>query len=236
MLLALTETNLTKELQWGTTTPLLGSDERGAVPKQFETQSRVCIIANSWDSSSEQYQALESRGHVFHFNPSWAEVYKMSCDWFWDQEIADYIHERLEYLSQPDCRLFQKAWDRKEAGLTGQASWQALIDSQLDPICKFLNDDQYPSINAKAKAYVDAGHGSRATFYRKKNQIPPSEPVDRIELQETMSPLQKEQHEEYLAIVPINLQQLITDIFTMEEDGWISRCELISKSSYDLIS
>ena len=97
----LTETDAYSRLDYGTKTKILQKEE---VPGHFSTQSPVCIIANHWDGDDSILHALESRGEVILFQPDWPEAYRYAGKWFWDQEIYDYLQERLSALREPDLR------------------------------------------------------------------------------------------------------------------------------------
>jgi len=93
----LTETDQYKRIDYGTKTKIL---EREGVPKSFFTTSPVCILTNHWDSGDVILNAIESRAEFVHFVPAWDEVYRYIGGWFWDQEIFDYLYNRL------GCRPF----------------------------------------------------------------------------------------------------------------------------------
>lgn len=124
----LTETDQYKKIDYGSTTKLL-KDE--GVPGYFYTTSGCAIVCNSWDSDDPICAAIESRAEFIHFTPDWDEVYKAVGEWFWDQEIYDYLWERLPLLKQPDMRLVVRAWDRKKGGLK-EMPWQGVIDAHVD--------------------------------------------------------------------------------------------------------
>ncbi len=93
----LTETESTRSLTWDTDTTRLSA------PPDFETSSPVCVIANAWDEKDHIYRCgIESRAFFIYFNPDWEEVYKYVGEWFWDQEIMDFVHARLMTLGPPD--------------------------------------------------------------------------------------------------------------------------------------
>ena len=56
------------------------------VPNEFYTTSPVCILRNAWDSNDHINNAIEDRGLVVYFDPSWEEVYRYIGEWFWDQD------------------------------------------------------------------------------------------------------------------------------------------------------
>jgi hypothetical protein len=122
---ALTETKKYKLMAWRTRTPL-------NIPEnEYHTSSPVCIIANAWNSADPIMQAIESRAEFVYFDPPWSEVYEYVGTWFWDQEIYDYVHKKLDRLKAPDIRLFIKAWNRKKAN-NPHLHWQEIFDDHLD--------------------------------------------------------------------------------------------------------
>ena len=124
----LTETDQYKKIDYGSTTKIL---VQMGVPSFFFTTSSCAIICNTWDSDDPIAWGIESRAEYVHFTPNWAEVYNEVGKWFWDQEIYDYLWERLPFLRQPDMRLVVRAWDRKEGGLK-EMPWQQVIDAHVD--------------------------------------------------------------------------------------------------------
>ena len=169
---ALTETDQYKRLDYGTKTAILDKER---VPKFFWTTSPVCLMANHWNSHDPIFQALKSRAELICFDPDWAEVYREVGEWFWDQEIYDYVWEDLDVLREPDMRLFVKAFNRKKAGLT-KMDWHKLIDAHVDDefglaVRRLLDDPSFPSNTARAEAFGKETRADRATFYRRLRQI-----------------------------------------------------------------
>ena len=169
---ALTETEQYRRLDYGTKTKIL---EEEGVPKFFWTASPVCLIANHWNSHDPVFRALESRAEFIYFDPDWSEVYRELGKWFWDQEIYDYVWERLEVLRDPDVRLLVKAYNRKKAGLA-RMGWQKVIDAHVDDelglaVRQLVDDDTFPSNAARAAAFTEKTEADRATFYRRLRQI-----------------------------------------------------------------
>jgi hypothetical protein len=199
---ALTETDKYKRLAYGTKTKIL---EEERVPKFFWTSSPVCLIANYWRSGDAIFRALESRAEFIYFDPDWAEVYREVGTWFWDQEIFDYVWERLETLKKPDMRLFVKAHNRKKAGLA-KMDWRKLIDDHIDDhvddhvddalglaVRRLLDDQSYESNDARAKAFIRETEAHRSTFYRRLAQIRRYRPLEkppRIVLTHTAPPVE----------------------------------------------
>ena len=154
------------------------------VPQEFWTTSPVCIIRNVWDSSDYINQAIESRGTVIVFEPTWAEAYAYIGEWFWDQEIYDYLWEKMPLLREPDIRLVRKAYDTKLANIPG-LPWRSAIDRHVaDPahilVAEYLNKDvaQFGGEEQRIAAWVGAvkahdpkAAASRATWHRYKNEV-----------------------------------------------------------------
>ncbi len=169
---ALAETDQYKRLDYGTKTKIL---EEEGVPKFFWTTSPVCLIVNHWNSHDPIFRGLESRAEFIFFAPDWAEVYREVGKWFWDQEIYDYVWERLDVLREPDVRLFVKAYNRKKAKLA-KMTWQKVIDAYVDDelglaVRRLIHDASFPSNTARAVAFCEKTEANRATFYRRLRQI-----------------------------------------------------------------
>lgn len=118
------------------------------VPQEFWTKSPVCIIRNVWDSGDPINRAIESRATVVVFDPNWAEAYAYIGEWFWDQEIYDYLLEKMPLLREPDIRLARNAYDLKIANISG-LPWRSVIDKHVaDPahlmVADFLNKGIVP--------------------------------------------------------------------------------------------
>jgi hypothetical protein len=122
MLKALCQTERRKTVAWESSTQIL---TREGIPRRFTTSSQVMIIANAWKSLNVHVTALEDRGHLLHFERSVVEVHIRVADWFWDQEIFDWIGAHLHLVQRPSMRLYRAAWELKEARWTGAASCSA---------------------------------------------------------------------------------------------------------------
>ena len=196
----LTETKKVKTLSWETNTKVL--DDKG-VPDAFTTSSPVCISTNSWSESDHIYQAIASRAHLVWFLPPWPEAYQYLATWFDDQEILDYIFERLDILKLPDLRIAVKAADLKRMDLAF-APWQEVIDDHCDDdsgikIRKLLDDNEFSSDTKRWEAFnvwqVEIfGEGaeeniSKRTFHRRIKAIKayrPARAVKRLKVKKKM--------------------------------------------------
>lgn len=176
-----------------------------SVPQVFWTTSPACIIRNVWDSTDHINQAIESRGTVIVFEPTWADAYEYIGKWFWDQEIYDYLLEKLPLLREPDIRLVTKAYDLKTANIPG-LPWQSVIDGHAaEPahilVAKYLKMDiaqvggekhRIAAWIAAVKAHDPKAAASRATWHRHRSEVENqmlSMPVpDRITLERDRPP------------------------------------------------
>jgi len=169
----LTETDKYKKQDHNSLTKELIAAE---VPQVFFTTSPVCIIRNVWDTDDHICAAIESRGTFVVFDPSWAEVYNYIGEWFWDQEIFDYLWEKLPLLREPDIRIVLKAYDLKVANVA-KFPWQTAIDQHLaDPaylaVAEFIGKE-FKSEEQRIGAWIEAvkkrnpqAAASRATWHR----------------------------------------------------------------------
>ncbi len=144
------------------------------VPNEFYTNSPVCIIKNVWDSNDHVSEAIESRATIIVFDPTWDETYKYIGEWFWDQEIYDYLLQQMPLLQSPDCRIVTKAYDLKTAAVAG-LDWRTAIDTHImEPshklVVEYLNKP-FPTEKARWQAWCEATGESRPTWYRKVDEV-----------------------------------------------------------------
>jgi hypothetical protein len=180
LLKCLTQSEAHKSVSWHTDAPTLRQKE---IPQEFRTSSRVAIIANEWQTLDRNVAALQDRGHVVFFEPSPLEVHRHAATWFWDQEIFDFVQERLHCIAEASLRHYLAAWELKEAGL----DWRQLLLNRCLTgkallVAQLKADPRYTSEAQRVCAFVDAGGGSRATYFNwcKKLQGPLSMPPIRL--------------------------------------------------------
>jgi hypothetical protein len=163
LLKCLTQTEPIKSVSWHTDAPTL---QRQGIPQEFQTRSRVAIIANEWKTLNGNVAALQDRGHVLFFDPSPLEVHRQTATWFWDQEIFDFVQARLHWLEEASMRHYLAAWELRQAGL----DWRRLILSRCLcgralRVAQLKADAQYRSEAERVQAFVAAGGGSRSTYF-----------------------------------------------------------------------
>jgi hypothetical protein len=139
---------------------------------------------NDWKTLDANVGSLEDRGHLFVFQPSTLEVHKQVATWFWNAEIYDFIGKHLHLLDQPSMRHYMLAWEAKQAGLDWRYMFlskcclkgKSIIAAQIRANPAFTTEE------ARAKAFIAAGGGSRGTWFRIGKRIQPKVKVPALEL------------------------------------------------------
>lgn len=140
------------------------------LPSEFETKSRVALIANEWKTLSENVGAVEDRGHVIIFKPSAQEIHRETRKWFNDTEIYNWFGKHLHVVAKPSMRMYVRARELKAAGMDWK---QEILESEaitLPPIAlivaSIVRDSKYKTVKAKVAAFAkhDLG-GTRSTYF-----------------------------------------------------------------------
>lgn len=186
LLKCLCQSEPVKQLSWQTSAAAL--DRRG-IPREFTTRSRILIIANRWESISLDAAAVEDRGHVIQFVPTPLELHRHASTWFWNQEVFDFIADVLHLIEQPSLRLYVRAWELQRAGL----DWRGMLlscclNGAALEVARLRADPSFDSQEARARAFVKAGFGSRATFFNHARKLVAPEPVPHLILTTKTSP------------------------------------------------
>lgn len=171
LLRSLCEFKSKKLIQWTSTAYALA---KARIPQSFLTSSKVAVIANRFMfGEADEYEAILDRGHLIHFDPTPVEVHARVGNWFWDQEVYDYIGERLHLLSDISARLYMKVWERKQAG----GDWQKLL---TDAYChagtmRFVQaletDSTCKGVEDRVKKFIAYSGACRATYFNLKREL-----------------------------------------------------------------
>ena len=95
-------------------------------PDIVSYHEQMSLICNKLTPSQlEKFAAIIDRGHLVYFDPPPIEIHNETAKWFWDQEIYDYIGDRLDLVKDLSARTYTKAYERKEAG----SDWKKWIDT-----------------------------------------------------------------------------------------------------------
>jgi hypothetical protein len=151
----------------------VGEDK--GVPRQFQTKSKVIIIANDWKTLSENVYAVQNRGHLVYFDPSPEEVHRKVAEWFWDEEIFAWLGRHLHLLPGITMRHYVRASELKDAGM----DWfDILLSEGFSPktllVAKLKDDDSYPDESSRIKAFTELGGGGRSTYFNHAAKLKPS--------------------------------------------------------------
>jgi hypothetical protein len=187
LLKALGQSERLKTLCWHSAAPLL---TRWGIPRQFTTTSRVALVGNAWKTLNADVAALEDRGHVLVFEPSPAEVHLQAAQWFWDQELFDFIADHLHLVGQHSLRTYTGAAELKQAGLDWRHGvLSRCLHGPALAVARLKADPSYASEAQRVQAFAAAGWGGRATYYRYAQQLRPQTARPTILLRHTRPPV-----------------------------------------------
>lgn len=163
---ALGELSPAKRLFWGSSNRAL---ERDGIPATFYTNSPLCVIANRVTNDP----AVMSRGTLLHFAPANPEVHRAVADWFWDQEIHDFIGRNVTAFGPLDVRWYVKAsrdkknrrdWKRILLESHGNSPEESTVQGlEIDPRC--LTSEE------KVRAFSEATGRSERTYFRIRSRL-----------------------------------------------------------------
>lgn len=186
LLKTLCQTDPVKRLSWQTASGVL---EKQGVPREFTTNSRVAVIANHWHSRNADVAALEDRGHLLNFVPDALEVHRQAATWFWDQDVFDFIATHLHVIKEPSLRIYHRAAELKSAGLPWQEGvLSRCLAGPALAVALLKNDPDYQTQAERVQAFIDAGHGSRATWFNHARKLKSLWPVPAIALTTDVNP------------------------------------------------
>ena len=84
--------------------------DKAGVPRDFHTESKVCIIANVWKELNKYIAAVEDRGLLVDFRPGSHEVHREVGKWKTiDEEVYGFIEKHLDLVHEPSMRLYVNA-------------------------------------------------------------------------------------------------------------------------------
>jgi hypothetical protein len=170
LLKCLCQTKPIKRLGWHTATRQL--EEKG-IPKEFESRSRVCIIANEWRALNKNLGALEDRGVLIQFQPTAAEVHaKAKCA---DKEVYDFIGMNLSLIVEPSIRQYRQAVTMKKKNHDWKnwllQTWNT--DSKMVAMIEVLNDPNITDKRQMESDWIRRTRSSRPTYFRYLQALPP---------------------------------------------------------------
>lgn len=192
LLKSLCQSDVEKEVAWNTMNNHL---EATGTPKRFMTRSKVCIITNEWRSLDSHTKAIEDRAVTVIFQPTALEVHKHVATWFDDQEAFNFIGSILWLVQSPSGRHYLFARSLRRARIK---DWKKLVieriaQSALRAVAQIEIDETLITRQEKAVAYVAAGHGSRASYFRYAKKLPPRVQAPLLKVRGTKESVSKSQ-------------------------------------------
>ncbi len=172
VLKCLCQTDRVKFVGWHTAAKQL--DEAG-VPRDFHTESKVCIIANVWKELNKNIAAVEDRGLLVDFRPDSYEVHREVGKWEnLDMEVYEYIGKHLDLIHEPSMRLYVNAMKMKQAGLDWKKAFLSSIELKPEQqiVARLLSDETFKCEDARVAAFKRETGLSRATYFRIKASLP----------------------------------------------------------------
>jgi hypothetical protein len=122
-------------------------------------------------------EAIQSRAVVLYFDPSNAEIHRYVGEWYWNQEVHDWMGRHLTRLGPIDTRWYIIADRDKRAG----RDWRRLIlkahtlDITTCLIQDLEDDPAFPMVEDKARRFVeimgDAKKASRSSYFRLRKRL-----------------------------------------------------------------
>ena len=145
--------------------------EASGVPARFQTNSRVCILANTIATIEENLAAVLDRAFVIRFEPPVDQLHAEVSSWAQDQEVYEFIGDHLKLITAPSMRVYAHAEKMKQIG----GDWRAWLlrkwfgdDVKLAAVAQIMSDPTIKSSDERVKQFSAlTGGGSRATFMRK---------------------------------------------------------------------
>lgn len=116
LLKSLTQTEEIKSVSWQKFNKQL---EGVSIPKQFNTSSPVCMIANMWDAKNADMDAIQDRALRVAFYPDPETVHNrvVELGWCKDSEIIEFIAANLDRIPQASMRDYFNLGLWKNAGM-----------------------------------------------------------------------------------------------------------------------
>lgn len=170
MLKALTDTSIIKELNYNTTSKLLGN-----APESFKTTSNVCILLNEFDVHNKTLAPLLDRGFFIEFVPSKDEILKKVEEISKSQNIAEnekcvysFIKEHYQKINEWSIRVYIKGLQLyRDNPLNWKDKFMHLIGFDEKTIEYLKLKEKHKTDEERIKNFK----WSRATYYRIKQEV-----------------------------------------------------------------
>jgi hypothetical protein len=165
-----TEQKLDKWIAWLTTCKQLDG-----YPQAYRTTSRVAFILNRWINNPLDpfYEKIVDRVNLYHFDPTPYDIHAYVADWFWDQEVFDFVAAHLHHSVNLSCRAYNNAAGWKAAGEPWQRYFVARYtdDHPKWTVQQLENDPGQKSAKAKVMAFQKATGLGQKTYFNYRNDL-----------------------------------------------------------------
>jgi len=106
------------------------------------------------------------------FAPGATEVHRRTGEWYWDQQIYDFVGEHLHLIERPSMRIYVLAWQMKKARLDWQRYvLQRCLAGAALVVAQLKADPRFASEAERVKAFVASGAGCRATYFNNAKKL-----------------------------------------------------------------
>ena len=158
------QTDPIKHIAWTSAAAGLAS---AGIPRQFETRSRVIIIANDWKTLDANIEAVQDRGHLLLFEPTNEELHRQVAQWFWDQDVYNWFADHLHLIPDLSMRHYVRASELKASGI----DWVQVVLSDSVPakallVAKLKADSSLGEQRERVKMFRELGGGGQTTWYK----------------------------------------------------------------------
>lgn len=165
LLKSLCNSRETKQLSWNSR----AAGER--LPREFETTSHCCIIANDWRQLDANVEALMDRGQFIRFDPTPDEVHRKTGDWFRDDEVYAWFGDHLRYFPQISMRDYVKCNELKQAGFPWREMMLSHVPKHVRAMIEILENQGFGSEQHRVEAFCQQTGASRATYFNTKKKV-----------------------------------------------------------------
>jgi hypothetical protein len=109
---SLCQTDKVKRISWESANKDL---EKNEIPKQYETTSHVCFIANKWEANNVDMRAVADRALCCAFHPSPATIHErvIQLGFVKDKEVLEFMGENIGRTVEWSMREYHHAEIRK---------------------------------------------------------------------------------------------------------------------------
>ena len=169
LLKCICQTDPVKSVAWNTAAVGGGSED---IPRDFQTSSRVCIIANDWKTLDANTAAVQDRGHLVIFDPTPEEVHRQVAEWFWDADVFAWLGEHLHLIPNLSMRHYVRATELKKSNL----DWVRIIladalSEKLLLLAKLRADTSFKEERDRVAAFRELGGGGKTTYFKLKKEL-----------------------------------------------------------------